>query len=278
MQDYIIFVNLRNNQKHMKNKSVRFSNKSKRCNICSLVFEKLSEDHVPPKCCGNSGNMLMSSYYEEDVNINRRKGSTFITICSECNTFLGKNYDSVLGTFVNDVKMMMESHLYYPFIAFKFATNPLRLSKAILGHALATMVDKELLDIDFTREVQNLVLNVSNSDFSKVRIYYWCFPFRDLTIIKNNITSLNIHGYEVFGRNLYHIIKFYPVAFAIVYAEHPFECQFDELTKYINGDNKCNVNMTITALPFDYPEGLRWGNMNLRLDNSNDLIITKKVK
>lgn len=258
--------------------NVRFSNKSKRCNICSSVFDKLSEDHVPPKCCGNSGDMVMSSYYDEGATINRSKGSTFITICSRCNNHLGQNYDGVMGAFVNDVKMMIESSLYYPFKSFKFVTNPLRLSKAVLGHVLATMVDKELLDTDFIHRMQNLVLNNSNSDFSKVRIYYWCFPHRDVTIIKNNITTLNVHGFEVFGRNMYHVIKFYPIAFAIVYVEHPFECLFDELTKYIKGDSRCNVNLKITSLPFDYPEGLRWGNINLRLDNSNDLIITKKSK
>ena len=45
--------------------------------------------------------------------IDCRNGLIFKTICKECNTLLGVKYDNVLGSFVKDIKRILESLSIY---------------------------------------------------------------------------------------------------------------------------------------------------------------------
>ena len=81
---------------------------NRRCNICSKELP-LTEDHVPPQCCSNKGNIKFYSLFDKNLFPNKnpkqaQNGIKFKTICAQCNNQrLGHELDPALGDFQNHV-------------------------------------------------------------------------------------------------------------------------------------------------------------------------------
>ncbi len=228
------------------------------CSICGKKFKKLSIDHIPPRSCGNTDSVQIATYYGNTF-INRNDGNSFITLCSGCNAFLGEKYDVVLANFSQKVKDYLECSSYLP-DPYYIKTNPLRLAKAVIGHFLATIVDDNLLQSSIIKPLQSFVLNENQMSVGNVRIFYWLFPYKDKIIIRNGISTFNpLGGPVAFCGNTFHVLKFYPLAFAIVHVEETFFAAVDELTQYIcdSEDRFVKISCRGKQYSFDLPESLQ---------------------
>ena len=257
----------------MSSPRIIISNSNHNCNICGRYAKKLSEDHVPPKCTGNNGQTIMYAYSDDSISpLRRNKGVTYQTICRDCNNLLGHSYDNEFGKFCKYIKAIIESPLTYPYPHTLIEINPLKLAKSILGHLLATMVNHTLLNNKYNENIQNFILGKEDL-LPCIKIYYWVFPY------KTYISANNIIGHSmanITNNNLYHILKLYPIAFAIIYETKPCNARYllNELTQYFNNTTSVKLNLPTEPFPYNFPEKAQ-DFCNLRQDNHNDTISFK---
>lgn len=232
------------------------------CLLCGKKVGKMSKDHIPPQCCGNTGRVIMESY-AANANITPvdcKKGLVFRTICKECNTLLGEKYDHVLGAFVKDIRRILESQLIYPYPRLEIKTQPTRLLKAILGHLVATMNHINSCDNNsYLQDIRDYVLSTRVDVPKNLHVFYWLFPYKYLMISRNHIALLNY-----FERNVCCILKFYPVAFAVVFGKMEKFFTDEDLVLAANNcseDRYKSIRLTLPgkALPYDFPESTKYG-------------------
>lgn len=101
----------------------------KKIGVCSICLEEkiLSDDHVPPKCCGNNKDSyyrrFTPEYLEETSKlapIHSQNGVKLRTICNKCNNDLGAIYDVELEKFYkSSLSQLSKEVVFYPFDLFK---------------------------------------------------------------------------------------------------------------------------------------------------------------
>lgn len=231
------------------------------CLLCGKKAGKMSKDHIPPQCCGNNGKVILEPYVS-DAHIKPRackNGLVFETICEECNNLLGDKYDYVLGEFANDVKRILESQLIYPYPQLNIRTKPTKLIKAILGHTVATMNHIGYNNNDvILQDIRDYVLSNRTDAPKNVHIIYWLFPYPDVIISRNSIVLWNY-----FEQKICSILKFYPLAFAVVY-DKLSNTHWQDLMPYANNCDEEQIRtilltMPHKALPYNFPDNVKYG-------------------
>ena len=228
------------------------------CRICG-AYGELTADHIPPKACGNSGNIF----------INGRKfqgGNKIQSICPTCNNvLLGGNYDVEYAKIYTSFNNYLHSGLTVPDNKLKLACSVDKIFKCAIGHFLASWV------LDEKQEVQEILSKSINecpitSDFRKYffdddtlegyEIYYWFYPFNTLRIdhafgrmaIDETITSHQSY--------IGSTIKMKPLAFYIISKDNhsiPFSSLYPMITPLnIKGD-EIILNLSTYALE-NWPE------------------------
>ena len=117
---------------------VEYIGKSKYA-LCSIwELKKMSDDHIPSKCCGNSGKVFYRRFTPEYIgskakpikDLYSQNGIKFRYICSDCNNLLGTKYDDELGKFKEVIlKLLKGSNENY-----NIDVN--KIVKSIVGHLL----------------------------------------------------------------------------------------------------------------------------------------------
>ena len=127
----------------LKDRIVLRGPKTGYCSICGS-FGNLTEDHVPPKSCGNVNDVIVRNFYPKyDVEkyTSSQGGLRFKTICSGCNnTLLGTEYDIALASVVDMITSDVRNNSfvksgYPPFLYYDFQPN--RFARSVVGHLLA---------------------------------------------------------------------------------------------------------------------------------------------
>lgn len=190
------------------------------CNICG-TYGRLSNDHVPPKCAVKLTKMLQKTVSEIFTNsepvrpIEAKGGTSFRTICSECNTKKISRHDDEIGNVAKEFKLKIENYLrggyFNSFI--DVGVNGVGYTKAMIGHLLAatTQLDcqEPIVDSEFYTPLRNYVLN-QDFDISLTHdIYYWFYPFR------MNITAQSVAFYNEGGISTVSVLHFFPIAFMV---------------------------------------------------------------
>lgn len=190
-------------------------NKVDRCNICSLT-KSLSWDHVPPQ-----GGIVLSSVEIKNIFLllagrqnNQfrisQNGVKYRTICSGCNSKIGRDFDPTLNEFNNALTKYIQSNLILPQILY-IKTKPLRLIKAVLAHLIAAKLNIDKVKIDET--VRQIIFDDNALIPDNINIFYWIYPY-DTTIIMRDFSLASIAGdYSSFS--FCHLIKYFPIAFII---------------------------------------------------------------
>lgn len=187
------------------------------CRICNR-YETLSEDHFPPKCCGNKGKVWIHSL--ENETIHHQNGATFKTLCNKCNNELGLKYDTDFGKLVNTLNA--DATIRTSGIS-RISVNTNNLLKCLTGHLLALL----FLTPDIKSELQTPV-NENNCFIKSLRdyyfdknelrdykIYYWYYNGSNNKLI--TLASTTYQNSQFI--NIGHIIKFKPIAFWFVINE-----------------------------------------------------------
>lgn len=197
------------------------------CAIFGL-HSKLTEDHVPPKSCGNIKDAIVRRMFPDAYNGKfahtiSQGGLRFKTICSNCNnTLLGTEYDPALEALANEIKHdMEESHRTKQLIpgTKSYYCQPNRLIRSVLGHLLASMSVETTTENKPTPPLdallQEYVLDPTKNIQQEISIYYWLYPANKKAIKHGAIGFMGTNGQCIYG----HVSKFFPLGFWVTYNE-----------------------------------------------------------
>ena len=177
------------------------------CNICNCHFDKLSQDHVPPKCMGNIGDGFYWNYLQKSGNEIKdySNGIKFQTICQGCNRKL-KVFDdsiSVLYKTMKYKKVIGNQNL-------KIKIKPNSIIRGIFGHFLAAKSFHERSAFDDT--FYNSVINKEEKISSSLQFYVVYYESNEIRIFRDFIVMHPNSGYKPIALN---IMKIKPFAFII---------------------------------------------------------------
>lgn len=168
----------------------------------------MSKDHIPPKCCGNTGRFTFVRFArtkKEREKYVSQNGITFSFICDECNNKMGSYYDDELGKFRSMVLELVDSKISNIVVDFN------KVIKSVIGHFLASY---ERGNSKLQEEMRSFYIGNSNDFLDDYSLYCYYYPFEDKIFIMNEYYSKNISGnpeYDGFYSSLY----FFPFAFLI---------------------------------------------------------------
>lgn len=218
--------------KNKKNRVQRFVKQDSICNICKQN-KSLSEDHVPPKVCPPVKDRVVDLLLPKMIGYKgfqgrfSQNGVSYTTICRDCNTKLGINYDAKLGEFSRNIQSFVESQIHLP-DTFDIECYPNAIMRSILGHILAakTVTDSVVID-DLIRPC---ILDSSLPIPNDIHIFYWVYPYEEIVILRDFVVMDLSNPPATFN-----LIKFYPVAFLVTH-------QLTEYQGLLNLDSFNNIS------------------------------------
>lgn len=246
------------------------------CRICGN-FDSLTDDHIPPKNCGNIMPVFVENFGGEKII--SQNGAKFKTICGSCNNaILGSGPDKELARIQKEFRKNYSKLIINPNSSINLRINPKLLSKSILGHLLALFVGdnpKQNLKMkpkhsEFSLELRDFVLNGKIPE--NIEIYYWFYPYEEIkiNIFFGYIPDIQHSNMKVMGS----LFKFEPFAFLIV-NKHGSNAKLQHGKLNLSSDEqviKINLRQKIRK---DYPE--RPGSKGVViLNSSSDIRIKNK--
>ena len=164
------------------------------CNLCEQEKE-LTEDHVPPRCCGNEKAIVARRIYAEEliaqqVDAKSNNGLKWRTLCKVCNGERIGRWDPALGDFTKQVETIISSSsLVLP----QKLTMNIRggaVLRSLLGHVLAAKIQGVAVKID--TKIRDYLLDRTPLD-PRVIVYCWVYPYRPI-IVARDFTWVEIVG------------------------------------------------------------------------------------
>lgn len=203
------------------------------CNICGEI-KLLTDDHVPPKACGNIGrkkHFPVFEQYIENKTVRKIKspfisqnGKYFSSICSSCNNgLLGLEYDPSLVEFTQKIKEEINDKTNTT--SFQISTKLNRVTRAIAGHLLAAF--GEYNKNGFCEiALRKYFLDKSVIKINDFHLYFFIYPFDSLMIARN---------FAIFGKSPFHnaiisVIKFPPIS--LILSDKPIDDNMIDLFEY----------------------------------------------
>ena len=176
------------------------------CNIC-LTKQELTNDHVPPKCTGNSGLyhyvnllnfMISKQIMYKGVS---QDGIKYKTICQKCNNEKLKEYDIEIDKLFYTIKTAKASDK----LTLKLTLKPNKIIRGILGHFLSAKtshIHTSSEDI-FSEAINHPSKPINNN------LGFYVVPYfhNQIRVIRDLIID--------YGKVLVNCIKIYPLAFII---------------------------------------------------------------
>lgn len=246
------------------------------CNICTNTCS-LSWDHVPPKGSIEISTVEMRVLYEtlagkdEDLKIREsQNGLKYRTICSECNEFLGRNYDQVIKDFAISVGRYLKSNLTFATVV-NHRTKPVKLMRGILGHILSAKVEFDNVQLD--EQVRNFIFDENAIIPDDIHIFYWVYPY-DCTIILRDVAMPSVRG-NFSNSGFFQIFKYFPIAY-IVTNLTAYE-RLDELTIYrhLPIDEEVDIPIRLDRTEhYHWPEIVDRGNIVMGGQSASNAVLS----
>ena len=185
------------------------------CNICLKQVEKLSQDHIPPKCCGNYKKVKFRKvYFDENNKIKEfisQNGMKFQTICSSCNNELGSKYDKKIQEFMEYVISKISNGEW----SFKYNCEDLKfLLKGIIGHIIATTSFEKSSNSLFDQALRNYYLYDEIPE--KYELFLYIYPYQEIIFTAKNLYPIKIFNKKYakdIPESMVTILYFFPFAF-----------------------------------------------------------------
>lgn len=246
------------------------------CSIC-LKEEILSDDHVPPKCCGNNKDSYYRRFTPEYlaespkfVPIHSQNGVKLRTICNKCNNDLGAIYDVELEKFYkSSLAQLNKEKAFYPF-------NLLKVVKAVIGHFLASAKPQNIPQDNDMRNFYNSDDEKTIKAFSqKYSLLCIGYPYKGSIFILRNYVTVYLKTSQKQITDLLSSLYFYPFAFIFTKkCLHPYGT---DLLNFLLSNNKQLLSISLTDW-YETDGNLLSPTWPAVADNSHFFIITPAAK
>lgn len=202
----------------------------KKCRLCGKEA-KLTEEHIPPRAAFNdekrklardkdSLDIILGEKNLEEVKGYHKKGQTFKTLCSNCNSFLGTEYVSeyvrlainLMNSYKNEGHLPKPDTWYFIEIPMK----PLNFLKQVLSMFCSTVAEGFSEEFDFKDYILNKEMNGNFSNKYKVGMYGFVGK---QGYIGGPAVQMNIHSNRT---DVVCNIEFIPFGFMLVNKEFEF--------------------------------------------------------
>lgn len=214
---------------------MQIKNEKVKCPICALKCFP-SNDHVPPKSCGNSGTkyqyFFINGHDGKAIKKRVQNGIYFKYLCPDCNSkLLGAKYDPELANFYKFVINSKDNKIIWQ-------GNITKIVKSIFGHILATY---EFTNCIFDKAMRKYILRDIFPEHFSLNLFY--YPNKSIFIAKN---SMPLQHYKrqnsIIPKNfLCCSLYFYPFAFIFSYKKR-LSCGVDLLRLIENKSNAIILN------------------------------------
>lgn len=189
--------------------------------ICNLCREKknLTDDHVPPQCCGNdkavrARRLFGGELVARQVDARSGNGLKFRTLCKDCNGRILGSWDGALGDFARAVKRIARSALELPSqVSLNIQAGA--VVRSVLGHIVATKVQDDEVTTD--HRIRKY-LKGSPALPASFKVYCWLYPFEP-TVVSRDFTFVDLQPPGRATPGIVSVIKFYPLAFCLLDGE-----------------------------------------------------------
>jgi hypothetical protein len=194
---------------------LHFKKADNTCNICEQKAT-LTDDHVPPRCCGNDKAIIARRIYAEQliarqVDAKSLNGLKWRTLCRSCNGDRLGRWDTALGDLASKVIAFISGGPNDPAYAqIEFCGGA--VLRSLLGHALAAKQEMDAVPID--RKLRDYIMGRAPLD-PKVGVYWWLYPFLP-TVVARDFTWVEVEGEGGGSPGLATVIKFLPLGFMII--------------------------------------------------------------
>lgn len=227
------------------------------CNICDS-YEKLTEDHVPPKGSTRITQVKVLSLSKAlDVGAEEAKGRysqngvKFKSLCGTCNNkYLGLKYDPSLNYLSNEIIKYIESNLALPRIL-HIKVKPNLIARAVLGHMLAIDIGRgEKLQV--CKDIARYFLNPTYNVPKNIKLYYWVYPFKKQILMRDAIYMSTLGSQGVH----FMLIKYFPLAFMAT-LDSPEVRGLNNLVPYLSSKPEDEKEIPVTLYerpPAGFPE------------------------
>lgn len=202
------------------------------CNICKRP-SVLTWDHVPPKGgiellpvqLNNFFCKLKGTSATEAIMARSPDGVKFRTICEDCNSYLGAEFDEVINKLNSDITELVSSQLILP-ATIMVKTCPLKLMKGLVGYLLAARID--FWDAPYENELRDFVLNSGRTSLKKVYIAYFIRAHASTITIRDLVMPKIRGNFSDFG--FFSIMKYFPVGF--IFSDQPNYAGLSDLNSF----------------------------------------------
>lgn len=221
------------------------SNDHSTCNICESRTT-LTRDHVPPRCCSNSGIIRYRKLFDENFFPSKQprhsqSGIHFKTICSNCNNeLLGKSLDPHLGLLQEQIlnKLKSVNHLTDT-ISVTIDIN--KICRAVVGHLLAAFPFYN------NGGIEPLLRNYFAGTSSNIEgqfLYFWINPEDTIAVSRN----IGIASSDNLNNSCISLMKFPGGAFML--SNTSIDDNMINLLDYISSDqdHECTFEINLSSI------------------------------
>lgn len=188
------------------------------CAICGSLGP-LTEDHVPPRDCGNTESYLVRplGHTPDDGSTRISQGGVkFKTLCGACNNDrLGARYDRDLSALARELGRYLSlarQGIQLP-PALKISANPHRVARAVVGHVLAAASVQRTPSPPATFPAETTLREYFLDPVAAApngwKFHYWLYPWTENVVAKYFSRLDTRFGRLSFG----HCLKFFPLGF-----------------------------------------------------------------
>jgi hypothetical protein len=228
------------------------------CTICKQC-DQLTYDHIPPVIAGNADPVMLvsaitaiSGQPQEDRPLISQNGYKIRSICRECNSAIGREYDPVIGKLCADINRYLASPLTLPLEA-TFETIPARLIRGLLAHLLAAKLRPDEFVVD--QLIRDFLSDPTSSLASDWHVYYWLYPYASISVLRDfgAVLFTGTRRHRVVGS----VMKFPPLSIFITDAKYFHGLPDLSTLSHFGIDDPGRVVFRFDTLhPADWPEGI----------------------
>lgn len=227
------------------------------CTICKR-FRDLTYDHIPPTTAGNVNPVMLVSAMsaisgrpQEDRPLISQSGYKVRSICRDCNSTMGQQYDPIIGKLCTDINAYLVSPLTLP-AEVDFQTTPATLIRGLLGHLLAAKLRPDECVVD--QRIREFLADHTNSLDPDLHLYCWLYPYPQITVLRDFATKLFT------GRSretaFCSVMKFPPISVLLTDAKYFHGLPDLADSSHFGIDDPGRVHFRFDNLrPADWPEG-----------------------
>ncbi|MBI4024172.1 MAG: hypothetical protein HY360_04270 [Verrucomicrobia bacterium] len=229
------------------------------CTICNRICQ-LTYDHIPPSVAGNADSMMLISALsaisgtpQEDRPLISQNGYKIRSICRDCNSTIGREYDQVMGQLCADINKYLASPLTLPAEA-AFDTTPSRLLRGLLGHILAAKLSPDKCVVD--KQIREYLANHTSTLHPDLHVYYWLYPYPSIVVFRDFVMALHTGNGREFP--VCSVMKFPPLGMLLTNAKQFYDLPDLSTRSYFHIDAPARIPLRFDNLKSqDWPEGAR---------------------